>query len=83
MEIMQLLTFIGGSMVAIISYFLRRTMKELEDIKITAYETKSKVQVLENDYLNKIDALNQRISMLYNGIEKLTEKIDELNKSIR
>lgn len=83
MEVMELLTFIGGLMVAIISYFLRRTMKELEDIKMVAYDTKTKVQVLENDYLNKIDTLNHRMDLLYNSIDKLTNKIDELNKNIK
>lgn len=83
MDIMAILTVIGGVMLSIIGFFLKRTMEELKEVKVIAYDTKSKVQVLENDYLNKIDTLNHRIDMLYNSIDKLTSKIEELNKNIK
>lgn len=83
MDIMAILTVIGGIMLSIIGFFLKRTMEELKEVKGVAYDTRAKVQVLENDYLNKIDTLNHRIDMLYNSIEKLTDKIDELNKRMK
>lgn len=79
---MELLTIIGGVMLSIIGYFLKRTMDELKEIKEITYNNKSRIDVLENDYLNKIDILNQRIDMLYNSIEKLTDKIEKLNSRI-
>lgn len=83
MEMMELLTAIGGLMMAIIGFFLRQTMQELKDIKEVAYRTKTKVEVLENDYLNKVDSLNLKFDLLYNAIDKLTDKIEELNKRIK
>ena len=83
MEMMELLTAIGGVMMAIIGFFLRQTMQELKDIKEVAYRTKTKVEVLENDYLNKVDSLNLKFDLLYNAIDKLTDKIEELNKRIK
>lgn len=83
MEMMELLTTIGGLMMAIIGFFLRQTMQELKDIKEVAYKTKTKVEVLENDYLNKVDALNKKFDLLYNAIDKLTTKIEELNIRIK
>lgn len=82
MEMLDLLTFIGGSMLAIIGYFLRQTMQELKDVKAVAYKTKTKVEVLENDYLNKIASLNEKFDLLYTAIDRLTTKIEELNKRI-
>ena len=80
---MELLTAIGGVMMAIIGFFLRQTMQELKDIKEVAYKTKTKVEVLENDYLNKVNSLNSKFDLLYNAIDKLTDKIEELNKRIK
>ncbi len=83
MEMMELLTLIGGAMLTIIGYFLRQTMNELKEIKTIAYSTKTKVEVLENDYLNKIASLNGKFDLLYNALDKLTTKIEELNKRIK
>lgn len=80
---MELLTTIGGVMMGIIGFFLRQTMQELKDIKEVAYKTKTKVEVLENDYLNKVNSLNSKFDLLYNAIDKLTDKIEELNKRIK
>jgi uncharacterized coiled-coil DUF342 family protein len=82
MEMMELLTIIGGLMLSVIGFFLRQTMNELKEVKEVAYKTKSKVEVLENDYLNKVASLNQKFDLLYNAIDKLTGKIEELNKKI-
>lgn len=82
MEMIDIIFTIGGLMFATIGYFLRQTMQELKDVKELAYKTKTKIEVLENDYLNKISQLNSKFDMLYTAIEKLTTKIEELNKRI-
>lgn len=82
MEMIDIITTVGGLMLATIGYFLRQTMQELKDVKELAYKTKTKIEVLENDYLNKISQLNNKFDMLYTAIEKLTTKIEELNKRI-
>jgi peptidoglycan hydrolase CwlO-like protein len=82
MEMIDLLTVIGGLMLSVIGYFLKRTMDELKEIKMITQDNQTKIKILENDYVNKIDSLNQRIDMLYNSIEKLTDKIEKLSSKI-
>ena len=78
METIDILTFIGGLAVSVISYFLKATMNDLKQVKEVAYETKSKLKVLENDYLNKIDQLNQKFDMLNESIKELTKEIKNI-----
>jgi hypothetical protein len=80
METIDILTFIGGLAVSIISYFLKQTMHDLKQVKEIAYETKSKLKVIENDYLNKIDQLNQKFDMLNESIKELTKEIKNIKK---
>jgi len=80
METIDILTFIGGLAVSIISYFLKQTMNDLKQVKEIAYSTKSKLNVIENDYLNKIDQLNQKFDMLNESIKELTLEIKNSKK---
>lgn len=83
MDITTLLTFLGGLSISIIGYFLRQTMQEIKDIKEVTYTTKTKVEVMEADYMNKIGALNDKFDLLYSAINKLTDKIEKLNDKIK
>ena len=83
MCINEILTLIGGLSISIISYFLKQTMEDLKNVKSIGYETKIKLAVLEKDYLNKIESLNDKFDMLYTAIEKLSDKIERLNESIK
>jgi peptidoglycan hydrolase CwlO-like protein len=83
MEMIELLTGIGGLMLAVIGYFLKNTMAELKDVKEIAYDTKVKVKVLENDYLNKIASLNEKIDVLGDTIKELNKNIQKLNDKIK
>ena len=83
MEITNLLTFIGGVMLAIIGYFLKRTMDELKDVKAMAYENRSKIDVLQVDYKNKIDNLTEKFDELKLTLSELIKEIKELNKRIK
>jgi hypothetical protein len=78
METIDILTFIGGLAVSVISYFLKQTMNDLKQVKEIAYETKSKLNVIENDYLNKIDQLNSKFDMLNESIKELTREIKNI-----
>jgi hypothetical protein len=76
----EILTILGGISISIISYFLKQTMSDLKAVKEVAYETKSKLSVLENDYLNKISQLNEKFDMLNESIKALTTEIRKINK---
>jgi hypothetical protein len=75
----EILTLIGGLMFAVIGYFLKGTMDDLKSVKQMSYETKTKVEVLEREYMIKIDNLNDKFDLLYQGIKDLTREISKLN----
>jgi peptidoglycan hydrolase CwlO-like protein len=83
METIDILTTIGGVMMAIIGYFLKNTMEDLKKVKEVTYETKNKVAVIENDYINKRDALNDKFDLLATNLKELNQSIKELNNRIK
>ena len=76
----QLLFVLGGISISIIGYFLKKTLDELEKVKVISYENKNRLSVIENDYLNKVANLNDRFDLLYAAMKDLTNEIKELNK---
>jgi len=83
METIDLLTGIGGVMLGVIGYFLKRTMEELKEVKEVAYSTSTKVKVLENDYVNKVQQLNDKFDLLAESLKELNKNIQKLNDKIR
>jgi hypothetical protein len=83
MDIGTILTFLGGLSISVIGYFLKQTMGEIRNIKEITYTTKTKVEVMEADYINKISNLNEKFDLLYTAINKLTDKIEKLNDKIK
>lgn len=83
MYTLEVLTIIGGVMLAIIGYFLKDTMNQLKEVKEVAYKTKGDLQVLKNDYINKIGQLNDKFDLLYDAVKDLTDEIKQLNKKIK
>jgi predicted RNase H-like nuclease (RuvC/YqgF family) len=83
MELMEILTLIGGIAISIIGYFLKQTMNEIKEIKTVAYATKEKVSVIEVDYLNKVSNLNEKIDGLQETIKELTTELKEYNNMFR
>ena len=79
----DLLTLIGGIAISIISYFLKNAMDDLKIVKDVTYTNKSKIELLEKEYMLKIERLNEKITMLYDVIDRLNCNISELNKSIK
>lgn len=77
---MNLETIILGAMVSVIGYFLKTTMDDLKKVKEVSYETKSKLAVLENDYINKHTALTEKFDLLCESVKDLTNEIKLLNK---
>jgi peptidoglycan hydrolase CwlO-like protein len=83
MEVMTILTMIGGVMLGIIGYFLKQTMTELKDVKQTAYLTATKLEVLERDYMLQLSHLNDKFDDLYDAVSDLTKEIKNLNQKIK
>jgi hypothetical protein len=79
----QLLFALGGISISIIGYFLKRTLDELEKVKTVAYENKNRLNVIEIDYVNKVNTLNDKFDDLKQVIKDLTTEIKELNRRIK
>lgn len=83
MEIIDILTAIGGLMLTVIGYFLKATMDELKSVKNLSYETKSQLDVLKNDHTNKYGSLSDKFEDLKGALIDLTKEIKELNKRVK
>ena len=83
MEMIEWLTGIGGVMLTIISYFLRQTMNDLKTVMEVSFDTKTKMQVLENDYVNKVQQLNDKFDLLSESLKELNKNIQKLNDKIK
>ena len=80
---MEILTMIGGVMLAIIGYFLKRTMDELKEVKSMSYQNKSEIEILKTDYKIRFDNLTEKFDELKLTMSELIKEIKELNKRIK
>ena len=83
MEMIDLLTAIGGIMLAIISWFLKSTMSELKEVKELSYNTKNQLDILKNDHVNKYANMSDKFDELKAAVVDLTKEIKELNKRVK
>ena len=83
MEIIDILTLIGGLMLSVIGYFLKATMDELKSVKNLTYETKNQLDILKNDHINKYANITDKFDELKSSIIELTKEIKELNKRVK
>lgn len=83
MEVINILTAIGGIMLGIISWFLKATMAELKEVKDLSYSTKNQLDILKNDHLNKYANMSDKFDELKAAVVDLTKEIKELNKRAR
>lgn len=79
----ELIYWIGGIVVTILGYFLKTTMEELKEVKNMAVETKTKLEVVENDHKNKYAHLSDKLDELYIMVKDLILEVKELNKKIK
>ena len=78
----NILTMIGGIMLAVIGYFLKETMSDLKSVKLMSFETKNKLALLEADSINKYNNLSEKFDDLKSALIDLTKEIKELNKRV-
>ena len=83
MAMIDILTLIGGVMLTIIGYFLKSTMDDLRSVKLLTYETKNKLDILQNDHINKHANLTDKFDELKTALNELTKELKELNKKAR
>jgi hypothetical protein len=79
----ELLVAIGGIMLTVIGWFLKQTMDDLKSVKLLSYETKNKLDILQNDHMNKHATLTDKFDELKQALNELTKELKELNKKSR
>lgn len=73
---------VGAILVAVIAYFLKKTMDDLKETAKLSVENKSEISILKTDYKNKIDFFTEKFDELKTTISELIREIKELNKRI-
>lgn len=73
---------VGAILVAVIAYFLKKTMDDLKETAKMSVENKSEISILKTDYKNKIDFFTEKFDELKVTISELIKEIKELNKRI-
>lgn len=79
---MEILTFVGGAMLSIIGWFLKKTMEDLKQVKELSYENKNQIDLLKLDYANKFHNITEKFDELKLTMSELIKEIKELNKRI-
>lgn len=79
----QIINFIGGAMLAVITYFLKKTMADLTKMKEITNDNKTQIEILKVDYKNKIDHLSDKFDELKVTMSELIKEIKELNRRIK
>ena len=82
MTVQELLLALGGISISIIGYYLKSTLNELREVKNIANENRTKIEVMEVDYLNKVTNLNDKFDRLFDAVRDLTAEIKTLNKEL-
>jgi uncharacterized membrane protein YgaE (UPF0421/DUF939 family) len=71
-----------GCVVALISYFLKRTMDQVDKTTSKVYQTANELRMLERTFELKHDNLGKQMEKLTESLNKLTDKIDLLNETV-
>jgi len=82
MQVQEILLGLGGISISIIGYYLKSSLSELKSVKELTNENRLKIEVIEVDYLNKVDNLNDKFERLFEAVKDLTAEIKALNKEL-
>lgn len=69
-------------MITIIGWFLKETMDDLKELKKQYAVTKTELDVLKNDHVNKHAAISDKFDELKDAMWDLTKELKEFRKDI-
>ena len=72
-----------GIVMAVIGYFLKRTMEQLDKTTARTYQNANDIKILGNTFELKHDSLGKQMQKLTESLDKLTNKIDALNEAVQ
>ena len=78
----QVLFYILGLSLAVITYFLKSTMDRLKNVEEQALLNTQKCSVLENEYNLKFIHMSEKFDELHTAVRDLTLEIKTLTKEL-
>lgn len=73
---------IGGLLVSVIAYFLKKTMDQLTNVEKQTNENKNQIDLLKIEHKLEIKSLTEKFDELKVAVTDLIKEIKELNKRI-
>lgn len=73
---------IGGLLVSVIAFFLKKTMDQLANVERQTNENKSQIDLLRIEHKLEIKSLTEKFDELKVAVTDLIKEIKELNKRI-
>jgi len=77
-----IIEIIGGVIMGVIGFFLKRTMDQLDKTTVQCYKNEHNIDVLSRTFELKHDNLGQQMEKLSNSLDKLADKIDTLHEAV-
>lgn len=74
--------YVGGILLGIIGFFLRKTLEDVKDLKVIVYSTERDLAIQKTDHLNKYNRLEEKFDDLYSAVKDLTLEIKSLNTQL-
>jgi hypothetical protein len=69
------IVIVAGIIIGIISYFLNRTIAELDKVKANSENNTIRISLVENNHTH----LTDKFDLLYDAVRDLTQEIKNLN----
>lgn len=78
----QVLIYILGISLAVVTYFLKATMDRLKDVEKQSNNNTQKCSVLEGEYNLKFMHMSEKFDELHYAVKDLTTEIKSLTKEL-
>lgn len=75
----QVMIYVGGILIGIIGFFLRKSLDDIRSLKDLAYKTDRELEILKTEHINKYNRLEEKFDELYSAVKDLTMEIKSLN----
>lgn len=78
----DIMIYIGGILLGIIGYFLKKVLDDMSRIKSTVWNTEKDLEILKTDHINKYNRLEEKFDDLFAAVKDLTQEIKSLNQQL-
>lgn len=78
----DIILYIGGILLGIIGFFLRKVLDEQKELKTIVWRTERDLEILKTDHINKYNRLEEKFDDLHQAVKDLTQEIKSLNTQL-